>query len=150
MVIYCKYLRSCCVQAGIWSERALNDKAPDPGPHRGGCWTHHQAAPLRIKQVRERLKEKKIYRRNSVTSFPVVILAKKRHFSLFCAGPSYIGAGTLNHVHRIIFKPRTYFFFLRIVCVYQWRYVFRWQNLPRIARRLKYSTVVMVSYMKFS
>ncbi len=45
------------VQAGIWIERAFNDKAPDPGPHRGGCRTHHQAAPLRVKQVRERLEK---------------------------------------------------------------------------------------------
>jgi hypothetical protein len=32
-------------------------------------------------------KDKKIYRRKSVTSFPVVKLAKKRHFSLFYASP---------------------------------------------------------------
>jgi hypothetical protein len=51
-VIYFK--SSCWVQASLWVERALYDEAPDPGPHRGGCRTHHQAAALRLKQVRER------------------------------------------------------------------------------------------------
>ncbi len=62
IAIYFKYLSSCWVQAGIWIERALYDEAPDPGPHRGGCWTHHQAAPLRIKQVRGKTREMTVCR----------------------------------------------------------------------------------------
>ncbi len=44
------------MQAGLWLERVVNDEAPDPGPHRGGCRTHHQAAALRVKQVSEKIK----------------------------------------------------------------------------------------------
>jgi hypothetical protein len=75
------------VQAGIWLERALNDEAPDPGPHRGGGRTHHQAAALRVKQVRERLKEKKIYRRKTVTSVPTSYIGQKGTFHFFMQAP---------------------------------------------------------------
>ncbi len=93
------------MQAGIWVERALNDEAPDPGPHRGSCWTHHQAAALRLKQVSERLKREEDLQKKVSDQFPT------SYFNLF--GFSMQAPVKLVLLIMCIgfnFKPCIYFF----------------------------------------
>ena len=44
-------LNPALMQAGVRTERSVDDEAPDAGAHGGGRGAHHQAAPLRITQV---------------------------------------------------------------------------------------------------